>query len=163
MNCRKIAMLFFTLAIFLSLAVGVVHAGTATDATVFASSTPNFQGIADQFNVGQTIYIGWIAAPTDATVDISVTDPNNNQVTLTLPSGVSTPTNLPQDDSLQVSFPATTTGTYTITVSGATYQIAVSTVLVLPQSPAGTLMPILTGAAAVGVLAVLKVKRPRVQ
>jgi len=113
--------------------------------------------------VDQTIYIGWTASPTGATVDISVVDPNNNAVTLTLPSGVARPTDLPQTDSFQVSFLATTVGIYTITVSGVTYQIAVGTVNVLPESTIGALMPIATGLAAAGAVALIKTKRPGLQ
>jgi hypothetical protein len=45
MNASKVAVIFSSFAIFLSLLVGVAHAGTATSAEVFTAtnSTPPFK------------------------------------------------------------------------------------------------------------------------
>jgi hypothetical protein len=78
MPTKKMAVLVLICIFAIASAASVVAiAGTATEVSIRATNTLRGHSL-NQFNPGTTIYICWSASPSEATVDISITDMHGN-------------------------------------------------------------------------------------
>ncbi len=156
---RKIILGVLICVIVLASTINLAYAApTATSGSVWTTGSTAISPAKNSFNPGETIFIHWhseINGVPGGTVNITITDMDDNLV-----ADVGT-TEMSNSDSPKT-WATSTPGQYRVVVNGKwKVAISVATVLVVPESALGTLMVIVAGFAAFGVVGVVKRNRAR--
>jgi ABC-type antimicrobial peptide transport system permease subunit len=155
----KTLLVIFSIAISVSLMAGVCSAGTAASVNKMWAST-NYGDASSQVGLGSTVFIHWTGVVPSAfgdTVDVTVIDPYGNNMTNWQ--------ELEPSESGTISFVANTYGSYAVIFDGhPTYYtyttiVAVTSFFVVPEGVLGTLMALVSGFVAVGIIGVVKIRR----
>ncbi|MCW4025225.1 MAG: emp24/gp25L/p24 family protein [Candidatus Bathyarchaeota archaeon] len=159
MHPIKIIIIILTFTISVAAITSIGYAGTAASVNK-AWAGVNYYDDSGQVSLGSTVNIYWtgvVASSQGDTVDITVIDPDGNNITNWM--------DLTPTDSGNVSFVPDKTGSYAVIFDGhPTYYhfstvVAVSSVFVLPESFLGTLLALSTGFTAIGVFRVWKTRK----